>query len=136
MHVSFEEPNESERERFTPTVPPSWKAAALKLARGEAKYVVVELCCEEGSALSKACSKVSEIDYFGVTKEVDLLSYNGLCLLREVFGVLGDSAGCGLRHLRFKKRGKALEKWRAALAVHKRSWKRIRRFPGEVRTVG
>ena len=141
VHVSFEEPNERERECFTPTVPPSWKAAALKLARGEAKYVVVELCCEEGSALSKACSKVSEVTYFGVTKEVDLLSYNGLCLLREVFGVLteGDvkvyahlstpcSAGCGLRHLRFKKGGKALEKWRASLAVHKRSWKRIEKL--------
>ncbi|CAE7038329.1 unnamed protein product, partial [Symbiodinium sp. CCMP2592] len=107
VHVSFEEPNENER--FTPSVPPSWKAAALKLARGEAKYVVVELCCEEGSALSKACSKVPEIAYFGVTKEVDLLSYNGL-------------------HLRFKKGGKALEKWRAALAVHKRSWKRIEKL--------
>ena len=141
VHVSFEEPNESERERFTPTVPPSWKAASLKLARGEAKYVAVELCCEEGSALSKACSKVSEIAYFGVTKEVDLLSYRGLCLLREVFGVLAEgdvkvyahlstpcSAGCGLRHLRFKKGGKALEKWRAALAVHQRSWKRIEKL--------
>ncbi|CAE7728534.1 unnamed protein product [Symbiodinium sp. CCMP2592] len=139
VHVSFEEPNENER--FTPSVPPSWKAAALKLARGEAKYVVVELCCEEGSALSKACSKVPEIAYFGVTKEVDLLSYNGLCLLREVFGVVAEgevkvyahlstpcSAGCGLRHLRFKKGGKALEKWRAALAVHKRSWKRIEKL--------
>ena len=42
VHVSFEEPNESERECFTPTVPPSWKAAAFKLARGEAKYVVVD----------------------------------------------------------------------------------------------
>ena len=59
-------------------------------------------------------------------------------LLQEVFGVLSYgtvrvyaqrstpcSAGCGLRHLRFKKGGKALEKWRAALAVHKRSWRRI-----------
>ena len=99
VHVSFEEPNERERECFTPTVPPSWKAAALKLARGEAKYVVVELCCEEGSALSKACSKVSEITYFGVTKEVDLLSYNGLCLLREVFGVLTEGDVKGLRSL-------------------------------------
>ncbi|CAE7198495.1 unnamed protein product [Symbiodinium sp. CCMP2592] len=58
VHVSFEEPNENER--FTPSVPPSWKAAAL--------------------------------------------------------------------HLRFKKGGKALEKWRAALAVHKRSWKRIEKL--------
>ncbi|CAE7353523.1 unnamed protein product [Symbiodinium sp. CCMP2456] len=142
VHVSFEEPNESEHERFTPSIPTSWKAAALKLARGEARYVVVELCCEEGSALSKACSKFSEIAYFGVTKEIDLLSYNGLCLLREVFGVLWKgsdvkvyahlstpcSSGCGLRHLRFRKGGKALEKWRAALAVHKRSWKRIEKL--------
>ena len=59
----------------------------------------LKLCCEEGSALSKACSKVSEITYFGVTKEVDLLSYNGLCLLREVFGVLTEGDVKVLRSL-------------------------------------
>ena len=136
--VSFDiEPNPLEDPDF-PEVPNSWLGSAQKVAKQAASLIVVELCCEEGSALAKACSGIPEVAYFGVTKEIDLLSYNGLCLLKEVFGVLSSgtvrvyahlstpcSAGCGLRHLRFKKGGKALEKWRAALAVHKRSWRRI-----------
>ena len=136
--VSFDlEPNPLEDPDF-PEVPRSWLGPAQKVAQRAASLIVVELCCEEGSALAKACSSIPEVAYFGVTKEVDLLSYNGLRLLQEVFGVLSYgtvrvyahlstpcSAGCGLRHLRFKKGGKALEKWRAALAVHKRSWRRI-----------
>ena len=136
--VSFDlEPNPLEDPDF-PEVPRSWLGSAQKVAQRAASLIVVELCCEEGSALAKACSSIPEVAYFGVTKEVDLLSYNGLRLLQEVFGVLSYgtvrvyahlstpcSAGCGLRHLRFKKGGKALEKWRAALAVHKRSWRRI-----------
>ena len=136
--VSFDlEPNPLEDPDF-PEVPRSWLGSAQKVAQRAASLIVVELCCEEGSALAEACSSIPEVAYFGVTKEVDLLSYNGLRLLQEVFGVLSYgtvrvyahlstpcSAGCGLRHLRFKKGGKALEKWRAALAVHKRSWRRI-----------
>ena len=136
--VSFDiEPNSLEDPDF-PEVPESWLGSAQKVAKKAASLIVVELCCEEGSALAKACSSIPEVAYFGVTKEVDLLSYNGLRLLQEVFGVLSYgtvrvyahlstpcSAGCGLRHLRFKKGGKALERWRAALAVHKRSWRRI-----------
>ena len=136
--VSFDiEPNSLEDPDF-PEVPESWLGSAQKVAKKAASLIVAELCCEEGSALAKACSSIPEVAYFGVTKEVDLLSYNGLRLLQEVFGVLSYgtvrvyahlstpcSAGCGLRHLRFKKGGKALERWRAALAVHKRSWRRI-----------
>ena len=136
--VSFDiEPNSLEDPDF-PEVPESWLGSAQKVAKKAASLIVVELCCEEGSALAKACSSIPEVAYFGVTKEVDLLSYNGLRLLQEVFGVLSYgtvrvyahlstpcSAGCGLRHLRFKKGGKALERWRAALAIHKRSWRRI-----------
>ena len=124
--VSFDiEPNSLEDPDF-PEVPESWLGSAQKVAKKAASLIVVELCCEEGSALSKACSSIPEVAYFGVTKEVDLLSYNGLRLLQEVFGVLSYgtvrvyahlstpcSAGCGLRHLRFKKGGKALERWRA-----------------------
>ena len=119
-------------------VPSSWLSSARKVAQRAASLILVELCCEEGSALSRACSNIPEVAYFGVTKEVDLLSYNGLRLLQEVFGVLSYgtvrvyahlstpcSAGCGLRHLRFKKGGKALEKWRAALAetILEEDWK-------------
>ena len=93
---------------------------------------------KKGVLFVERASKTEEVAYFGVTKEVDLLSYNGFWLLQEVFSVLSlgtvwvcahlstpCSAGCGLRHLRFRKGGKALEKWRAALAIHKRSWRRI-----------
>ena len=62
--VTFQEPNEREVEREILEVPSSWKEAASRVASGEATFVVLELCCEEGNHERwRACLKVHKLSW-------------------------------------------------------------------------
>ena len=81
------------------------------------------------------------VEYFGVTKSVDFLSYNCLGCLVELFKCLAEgssvkvwchistpcTAGCGLRHLHMKNES-FLPKWREQIAQHIQGWNRIARL--------
>ena len=45
-------------------VPSSWMEAATALAKGTVSFVVLELCCEESSAIAKACAREKGVAYF------------------------------------------------------------------------
>ena len=59
-------------EASTLEIPESWKEPGRRLAEGRIQLVVLELCCEPGSALSVACSEKRKVAYFGLTKEIDV----------------------------------------------------------------
>ena len=46
-----------------------WNEPGRRLAEGHVRLVVLELCCEPGSALSAVCSGKRKVAYFGVTKK-------------------------------------------------------------------
>ena len=123
-------------------VPSSWMEAATAVARGTVSLVVLELCCEESSAIARACAREKGIAYFGVTREINLLSRNTFLVLEEILRVLKQgkvrvfahlstlcSSGCPLRYLRFRKR-RGLELWRKTLKIHKSCWRLIGKLFG------
>ena len=123
-------------------VPSSWMEAATAVARGTVSLIVLELCCEESSAIARACAREKGIAYFGVTREINLLSKNTFLVLEEILRVLKQgkvrvfahlstlcSSGCPLRYLRFRKR-RGLELWRKTLKIHKSCWRLIRKLFG------
>ena len=137
VSVTFKEPNTCDE---VLAIPSSWKDEAYRVASGEATMVVLELCCEEESAIAQACKRERDIAYFGITKKLDLLSREASLLLKGILEKMASneriyvyahlstpcSAGSGLRHLRFSKDVKNRARWRASLEVHKKSWRRIR----------
>ena len=123
-------------------VPSSWMEAATAVAKGTVSLVVLELCCEESSAIARACAREKGIAYFGVTREINLLSKNTFLVLEEILRVLKQgkvrvfahlstlcSSGCPLRYLRFRKR-RGLELWRKTLKIHKSCWRLIGKLFG------
>ena len=142
--VSFKletEPNSEHLsvEASTLEIPESWKEPGRRLAEGRIQLLVLELCCEPGSALSVACSGKRKAAYFGVDKGIDLLKRNTFRLIREILKVFESdknvgvfvhlstpcTAGCGFRHINSKRQG-FLKHWREQIRIHKVSWRRIR----------
>ena len=122
--VSFKletEPNNEHLsvEASTLEIPESWKEPGRRLAEGRIQLVVLELCCEPGSALSVACSGKRKLAYFGVDTGIDLLKRNTFRLIRETLKVFESdknvgvfvhlsapcAAGCGFRHINSKRQG-------------------------------
>ena len=115
--------------------------AGSKVAHKKVDLIVLELYCQPGSAISRACEKGHRVAYFGVTKSVDFLSYNCLGCLLELLKCLAEgsttkvwchistpcTAGCGLRHLHLKNES-FLPKWRNQIAEHIQGWNRIARL--------
>ena len=109
-------------------LPTEWMESALRVAQGKVDLIVLELYCQLGSAISRACEKGHRA-YFGVTKSVDFLSYNCLGCLVELLKCLAEgfsvkvwchisttcTAGCGLRHPHMKNES-FLPKWRELIA--------------------
>ena len=136
-NVSFNNVVDSkEVECFDPgrlSLPESWLSPARKLAEGKSDFVVLEICCSEGSAIAQACSKAHRLSYFGVTEEVDILSVSCKKALKELVKVLEDpntklwvhistrTAGCGLRRINMR-REDYLVKWREQIATHVETW--------------
>ena len=122
-------------------LPTEWMESALRVAQGKVDLIVLELYCQLGSAISRACEKGHRVAYFGVTKSVDFLSYNCLGCLVELLNCLAEgfsvkvwchistpcTAGCGLRHLHMKNES-FLPKWREQIAQHIQGWNRIARL--------
>ena len=92
--------------------------------------------------LAIACALKKGIAYFGVTREVNLLSRNIFLALKEVLRVLKQgkvrvfaplstlcSSGCPLRYLRFRKR-RGLELCRKTIKTHKSYWRLIGKLFG------
>ena len=142
--VSFKletEPNNEHLnvEASTLEVPEEWHEPGRRLAEGHVRLVVLELCCEPGSALSAVCSGKRKVAYFGVTKRIDLLKRNTFRLIQEILKVFESdtdvgvfvhvstpcTAGCGFRHINFRRQG-FLKHWCELIRVHKVSWRRIR----------
>ena len=109
--------------------------AATALAKGTVSLVVLELCCEESSAIAKSCAREKGVAYFGVTRNINLLSKNTVLVLEEILRVLNlgkvrvfahvsalCSTGCPLRYLQFRKQ-RGLELWRKTLKVHTKCWR-------------
>ena len=142
--VSFKletEPNNEHLnvEASTLEVPEEWNEPGRCLSEGHVRLVVLELCCEPGSALSAVCSGKRKVAYFGVTKRIDLLKRNTFRLIQEILKVFESdtdvgvfvhvstlcTAGCGFRRINFRRQG-FLKHWRELIRVHKVSWRRIR----------
>ena len=122
--VSFKletEPNNEHLsvEASTLEIPESWKEPGQRLAEGRIQLVVLELCCEPGSALSVACSGKRKVACFGVTKWIDLLKRNTFRLIQEILKVFESdkdvgvfvhlstqcAAGCGFRRINSRRQG-------------------------------
>ena len=133
-NVSFNNVVDSkEVECFDPcrsSLPESWLSPARKLAEGKSDFVVLEICCSEGSAIAQACSKAHRLSYFGVTEEVDILSAGCKKALKELENPKTKlwvhistpcTAGCGLRRINTR-REDYLVKWREQIAAHVETW--------------
>ena len=119
-------------------IPDEWLEGATKVANNRVDLIVIELFCQAGSAISIACEKAHRAAYFGVTKNVDFLSYNCVGSLLELLKSLGNrsslkvwchistpcTAGCGFRHINMR-RETFLPKWREQIAQHVKAWNRI-----------
>ena len=112
-------------------VPEEWNEPGRRLAEGHVRLVVLELCCEPGSALSAVCSGKRKVAYFGVAKRIDLLKRNTFRWIQEILKVFESdtdvgvfvhlstpcAAGCGFRHINFRRQG-FLKHWRELIWVH------------------
>ena len=119
-------------------IPDEWLEGATKVANNRVDLIVIELFCQAGSAISIACEKAHRAAYFGVTKNVDFLSYNCMGSLLELLKSLGNrsslkvwchistpcTAGCGFRHINMR-RETFLPKWREQITQHVKAWNRI-----------
>ena len=98
---------------------------------------LVELFCQEESALKKACEKLG-VAYVGITEKLNFCAEQTQCFLKELFSVLSCglqtkiychistpcTTGCRLRHRGWRKYSQ--KKWEEKQSLHKRAWELLR----------
>ena len=97
------------------------------------ELVVVELFCQEESALCKAAKRL-DIPYVGVTEKINFCAEQTQCFLKELFSVLQSglkievychvstpcTTGCRLRHRGWRKYSQ--KKWLEKVSLHRTAW--------------
>ena len=109
-----------------------WKPELAKWVRGTVP-LVIEVCCQKDSAISKVVRK-SGTPYLGITEEVGF-SNAVKAILRFVIHFKRHpvcihlstpcTAGCGLRNLQLERSEKHMEAWKQRIAEHKEIWNHI-----------
>ena len=143
--VEFEEElSDFELERLTAEEPVSRSFVPLEyvelceaVAKNRVPFVVVELFCQEESALKRACEKLG-VAYVGITEKLNFCAEQTQCFLKELFSVLSCglqtkiychistpcTIGCRLRHRGWRKYSQ--KKWEEKQSLHKRAWELLR----------
>ena len=143
--VEFEEElSDFELERLTAEEPVSRSFFPLEyvelceaVAKNRVPFVVVELFCQEESALKRACEKLG-VAYVGITEKLNFCAEQTQCFLKELFSVLSCglqtkiychistpcTIGCRLRHRGWRKYSQ--KKWEEKQSLHKRAWELLR----------
>ena len=143
--VEFEEElSDFELERLTAKEPVSRSFVPLEyvelceaVAKNRVPFVVVELFCQEESALKRACEKLG-VAYVGITEKLNFCAEQTQCFLKELFSVLSCglqtkiychistpcTIGCRLRHRGWRKYSQ--KKWEEKQSLHKRAWELLR----------
>ena len=114
-------------------VPLEYVELCEAVAKNRVPFVVVELFCQEESALKRACEKLG-VAYVGITEKLDFCAEQTQCFLKELSSVLSCglqtkiychisipcTTGCRLRHRGWRKYSQ--KKWEEKQSLHKRAW--------------
>ena len=114
-------------------VPLEYVELCEAVAKNRVSFVVVELFCQEESALKRACEKLG-VAYVGITEKLNFCAEQTQCFLKELFSVLSCglqtkiychistpcTTGCRLRHRGWRKYSQ--KKWEEKQSLHKRAW--------------
>ena len=118
-------------------VPLEYVSLCERVAQNCVELVVVELFCQEESALCVGAKRL-DIPYIGITEKINFCAEQTQCFLKELFSVLQSglktkvychvstpcTTGCRLRHRGWRKYSQ--KKWLEKVSLHRTAWELLR----------